>query len=333
MEMFSDLWGIPPEQEGLFGQDFFYGAWLYDLRNLLNLDAIQRDITVLSALPKLNKKQKKDLETRRAQLKARQIVLDTIRPSWRDWLMDAPPHAHCQWCSRPTRYWVSHKPRTLTFKTLGNSFVESAVWRQPSDGSGFCPSCGLMVLSQSPQAEAFKGVKTDAKILRTASGQFRVVAVGGGLWWEWPWDQAPALWTHVGKGALTWSKRYWVHQTQPAWSSTSVPVWFKGNRHTFSGEALQALVADAQQQVALLHEAWEAGMPDQDLEALSKGYSQTAQRRWAELTHMVSQDGWFGECFWIPTITNLQKHWETALPSQAATSDSLNPSTILTTIS
>ncbi len=307
----TDLWGVPLDEQGVYGQDFFYGAWLSDTRALLDLDTVAQRIRDLEMKPNRTGKQETQLEQQRTTLSRRQAVL-TTRENWTDWLLEAPPHSQCQWCGRSTTLWVRDKPRTDTVLIPGTSvkFTDAAAWRHPSQDLGLCPSCGLMVKSQNGSAAAFSGVKRDAKILRVDVTHYRVAVVGGATpWWTWPWDHAPALWTHYGPGASAWSKRYWVHHAQPTWSVAAMSLWVNGRLWTVPGEGILAMREDAVAQADALFDAYATNMPADERDALSQNFSRTAASRWRELLGLPpGEEALIYECLWIPTAANLKKY-------------------------
>ena len=309
----QELWGIPRDQQGLYGQDFFYGAWLTDTLALLDLDTVLQQIRDLKAKAARTKHQEKQYTQLQQTLTKRQAVL-TTREHWTDWLIEAPPHARCQWCGRSTTLWLRDKPYDDAVLTpgAGNKFTDAAAWRHPSQDLGLCPSCGLMVKSQNWSNAAFSGVKRDAKIVRQDPDHYSVVSVGGAtLWWTWPWDHVPALWTHYGPGASAWSKRYWVHQTQPTWSVAAISLWVNGRLWTVSGGGMLAIQADAAAQADTLLAAYVAKIPADEREALSRAFSRTAAARWRhQLGLPLGQESLIYECLWIPTTTNLKKYAE-----------------------
>lgn len=325
----TELWGVPEDQRGLYGQDFFYGAWLTDTQALLNLAMIEQQIFDLQAKVPQNAKQEESLAKkigdRQKTLAKSQFVLDT-RDQWESWLLEAPPHAHCQWCGRATTLWVRKKARaTETVIAGAGQFTDAAAWRHPGQKLGLCPSCGLMVKSQAPNDTDFFGVKRDAKIVRTHPDSFQVVTIGGSSpWWTWPWQQAPALWTHYGKGTSTWSKRYWVHQAEPTWSFAVIHLWVDGQLFSLPGPGLAAVQHDAQTQVAILLKAYADNIPKAERDALSHAFSQDAAWRWLDLLSLPRErTSLIFDCLWIPTADNLKTRAEAVLAKSNGSSPDL----------
>lgn len=295
--MMDDLWGVPPDTQGLYGQDFFYGAWLTDLDNLLELRRVHQQL--------LAAKKPKDYKIAEKRLAQREAVRETLRPKWPTWLVEAPAAACCQWCARPTRLYVL-TPKASGFLLAGttSSFTDAASWRH-GGGQGLCPSCGFMVLSQSSKS-GFAGMKHAAQIIQSAPETYRVLDHYAMPWWEWPWNAAPVLWTYTGAEAKTWSQRYWTHTTQPTWDAEVVSLWSQGQVWYLSGSGLRAMAVDARSQVETLRRAIAAEISSSDLRGLSSQFSTTAKKRWSRWLNL-GDDGLdpLIKCFWIPTHKNL----------------------------